>query len=117
GAVALLWSALPALKGNIGATENALNAGAHPVPLANPPCGPSGTPNAFWGYGTLDALGSFNVASTVTVARSGSGNGSVVSAPAGIACGAACAAQFQPSSPVTLTATPNAGSMFTGWLG
>ena len=118
GAVALLWSALPQLNGNIAATENALTAGAHAVALATTVCGTTGTPNALWGYGTLDVAGALNVAGAMlTVTRQGSGGGTVASSPANIDCGPTCSAPFTPGSTVALTATPNSGSTFTGWLG
>jgi hypothetical protein len=53
---------------------------------------------------------------TLTVAKNGTGSGSVTSAPAGIACGATCSQSFA-STPVVLTATPAAGSTFAGWSG
>jgi List-Bact-rpt repeat protein/PASTA domain-containing protein len=53
--------------------------------------------------------------STLSVALRGSGSGSVMSSPAGISCGGACAVQFAHGTAVTLTATPSAGSVFTGW--
>lgn len=46
-----------------------------------------------------------------------SGNGRVVSAPAGIDCGAQCSARFAETASVTLTATPAAGQVFSGWGG
>ena len=52
---------------------------------------------------------------TLAVAKSGSGV--VVSDPAGISCGTACAHEYQESTVVTLTASPAAGSGFAGWLG
>lgn len=53
---------------------------------------------------------------TLTVSRVGTGSGSVT-APGGIACGGQCSAQYPATSTVTLTATPAAGSLFTGWMG
>lgn len=54
---------------------------------------------------------------TLSLAKTGSGSGSIVSAPAGIDCGTACSASFTSGSTVTLTASPAAGSTFTGWFG
>ena len=48
---------------------------------------------------------------------SGVGSGTVSSDPAGIDCGATCSAYFAQGTTVTLTATPAAGSTFTGWTG
>jgi PKD repeat protein len=41
----------------------------------------------------------------------------VSSSPGGIGCGAGCQASFDSGSVVTLTATPDPGSLFTGWSG
>ncbi|HRW50948.1 MAG TPA: hypothetical protein P5333_25690, partial [Caldilinea sp.] len=54
---------------------------------------------------------------TLAVTRAGTGSGAVTSAPAGIACGATCAADFDHGTSVTLSAVPAAGSSFTGWSG
>jgi serine protease AprX len=54
GAVALLWSAQPALKHNITATEDVLNRGA--VHISATACASSGWPNNVYGYGRLDVL-------------------------------------------------------------
>ncbi|MGA1077044.1 MAG: choice-of-anchor Q domain-containing protein, partial [Ilumatobacteraceae bacterium] len=53
----------------------------------------------------------------LSVTRSGSGSGTVTSSPEGIDCGSTCTAEFATGSTVTLTATPAAGSTFTGWSG
>ncbi len=49
----------------------------------------------------------------LAVVRGGSGDGTVTSAPAGIACGTTCTAAF--STDVVLTAVAAAGSVFVGW--
>jgi hypothetical protein len=54
---------------------------------------------------------------TLTVAKAGSGTGTVTSSPAGLDCGAVCAYTYPPAKLVTLTASPSAGSVFSGWSG
>ena len=54
---------------------------------------------------------------SLTVSLSGSGSGTVTSSPAGISCGNDCAENYAPGTSVVLTATPAAGSSFTGWGG
>jgi uncharacterized repeat protein (TIGR02543 family) len=56
----------------------------------------------------------------LTVTAQGSGSGSVMSAPAGIECGAAgsdCSQTFDLGTAVTLTAAAAEGSTFAGWEG
>src|SRR5204862_156506 len=55
------------------------------------------------------------VALTLRKARTGSST--VTSAPAGISCGATCSGSYASGAVVTLTATPAAGSTFSGWTG
>ncbi len=53
---------------------------------------------------------------TLTVTRSGSGGGAVAGdVQPGIDCGATCTYDFPAGTPVTLTATANGSSTFTGW--
>lgn len=54
---------------------------------------------------------------TVTVAPTGTGSGTVTSSPDGINCGSDCTESFYKDTIVTLTATPYAGSFFSGWSG
>ena len=54
---------------------------------------------------------------TLTVSRAGNGVGTVTSVPAGITCGADCTEGYNFGTQVTLTATPNTGSVFADWSG
>ncbi len=54
---------------------------------------------------------------TLSVAKPGTGAGSVISRPAGINCGATCSSAFANGASVTLKALPAAGSAFLGWTG
>ena len=54
---------------------------------------------------------------TLSVHKTGNGAGVVTSADGGIACGADCAEEYQAGTPVTLTATADTRSEFTGWSG
>ncbi|MBN1137760.1 MAG: S8 family serine peptidase [Anaerolineae bacterium] len=67
GTVALIWSAQPALRNQIGETEAILNAAA--VPLGSTQCGdlPGSVPNNVYGWGRLDALAAVNLALDDTV--------------------------------------------------
>jgi len=53
----------------------------------------------------------------LNVTTAGTGKGSVVSQPAGIECGTDCSEAFLLNTLVTLTALPEAGSVFEGWSG
>jgi hypothetical protein len=54
---------------------------------------------------------------TLTIIKSGIGTGTVTSSPSGIDCGATCSYQFVDGTSVTLTATPDSGTIFGGWSG
>ena len=65
-------------------------------------------------YGTILQSGPIT---SLVVTKSGAGSGLVTSSPWGIECGTACAAPFSQGQEVTLTATADYGSNFTGWTG
>ena len=53
----------------------------------------------------------------LNVVKDGTGRGTVVSTPPGIVCGSTCTANWDANVTVTVTATPDTGSTFTGWKG
>jgi endoglucanase len=54
---------------------------------------------------------------TLTVAKAGTGSGTVTSSVGGISCGATCSASIASGTAVTLTAAAASGSAFAGWSG
>jgi subtilisin family serine protease len=62
GAVALLWSAYPDLRGKIDLTENILNESA--VRIESGDCGAGNPQNNVYGFGRLDVKAAFDLAAT-----------------------------------------------------
>jgi hypothetical protein len=61
-----------------------------------------------------------NARPSVNITKAGTGTGTVTSSPAGINCSGTstgCNAQFDALVPITLTAVPATGSVFTSWSG
>lgn len=63
----------------------------------------------------LDVFGPTFAAHGLAVARTGAGQGGVISEPAGIDCPGACSAELNADEEVILTAVPDAHSAFAGW--
>lgn len=67
---------------------------------------------------TIEASFEINAGTyTVTVTRTGMGNGVVTSSPSGINCGVTCSKTVNADTTVTLTAISDSGSEFGGWIG
>jgi List-Bact-rpt repeat protein len=74
--------------------------------------------NAFGDSGfSNEACGAAAPGFDLTVTKTGSGSGTVLSSPAGITCGADCLETYTSGTAVTLTATAASGSTFGGWTG
>lgn len=105
---ALLWSAKPTLTSNQviqTLTQTAVDLGA------------PGFDTTF-GFGRADAFQAVSsLGATLTVTKAGSGTGMVSSTPPGINCGVTCTADFAIGTAVNLIATPDPGSLFSGWGG
>ena len=54
---------------------------------------------------------------TLSVTRGGAGSGTVTGSAVGINCGSSCSASLTIGTAVTLTATADSGSTFSGWSG
>jgi len=77
--------------------------------------------NQYGGVGTLASAEIYTPTppppGSLSVLRTGTGSGTVTSNPSGIACGADCSETYPVHAAVTLLATPQAGSVFSGWSG
>ncbi len=82
--------------------------GAYESPFSPPAPSPTNTPTA-----TPTNTPQF----VLTVAKDGTGTGTVMSTPAGIICGGSCSASYDEGSMVTLTESADPDSTFTGWSG
>jgi hypothetical protein len=71
--------------------------------------------------GTATSAITFTVRVALSVGKTrgllGVSNGTVTSSPAGINCGGTCSALYNMGTVVTLIATPDLLSLFSGWTG
>ena len=67
--------------------------------------------------GILPVLVAHAAKANLTVTKLGTGTGTVTSNPVGIDCGTDCTEYYKIGTEVTLTATPDAGSVFAAWSG
>ena len=79
--------------------------------------GCSGTGNCVVTLGADTSVSATFTKITFPLSVSVSGNGTVFSSPAGIVCGTTCTANYPPPTAVSLTVSPAAGFVFTGWGG
>lgn len=100
------------LTESVDVIEEALKSSGKPVTLAN---GTASAPRIAVNR-ALELLMT-NSGRTRQLSLTKSGEGRVVSTPAGIECGDVCAADFAAGAPVRLAATPAAGYRFSGWSG
>ena len=91
-----------------------LAVGTTPIAVAINPQGTTAYVSNIGGSPAVVEIGGMR---TLTVALSGSGIGRVRSDVPGIDCGTLCQAQFPLNESVTLTATPDTSSSFSGWSG
>jgi len=90
-----------------------------PVGSGSGPAGIAITPDGKRAYVTdsVNTLHELGGSRTLTLAKAGTGIGTVTSSPEGITCGGTCLAGFDFGTIVTLTATADSGSFFSGWSG
>ena len=88
--------------------------GSAPLAVAINPMGTSAYVSNVMGSPLVVEIGGMR---TLTVARAGSGIGTVRSNIPGIDCGTQCQAQYPVGTSVTLTAIPASNSFFSGWTG
>ena len=78
-------------------------------------CSGTGTTFSFTFSATSTCIATFAIQAVLSVAKTGTGSGTI--SGNGISCGATCSVPLPNNTAVMLTATPNVGSVFSGWSG
>lgn len=96
-------------------TDQILNS----ITVGSQPSGIAITPDGKRAYVTdsVNSLYELGGTLTLTLAKAGTGIGTVTSSPEGIDCGGVCQASFDSGTTVTLTAISDTNSIFEGWSG
>jgi YVTN family beta-propeller protein len=89
------------------------------IPMPYQPNGIAVSPDGKRSYVTMEenAFVELGGTRTLTILKSGTGIGNVTSIPDGISCGATCLSNFDAGMVVTLAATADNTSIFSGWSG
>lgn len=90
------------------------------VPTGTEPVGIAMAPDGKRAYVTTRMSAAFDEiggVASLTIAKAGTGMGTVTTQPDLIACGVNCSAQFSLGTIVTLAAVPDSTSVFAGWSG
>lgn len=90
------------------------------IPVSLRPIGIAISPDGSRGYVTNsngNAVSEIGGPYTLTISKGGNGYGRVTSSPEGIDCGSLCIARYERGQVVTLKATADEGSSFSGWGG
>ena len=107
-------------NGTVTAVRMADNVNDATIPVGAGPVGVAVSPDGKQAYvtnSTDNSVGQIGGTFALTLAKAGTGIGTVTSMPAGIDCGTNCQGSFAAGTTVTLLATPDAGSTFSGWSG
>jgi hypothetical protein len=115
-----LYSLTPGLYGRPVMLASSTNSGNGIIETIN--YTPVANGNAFIIVKKISGSGQATLASNLVVynlnvTKSGVGSGTITSSPLGISCGTDCSQEYSYGMIVTLTASADTGSAFTGWSG
>ena len=106
-------STISAVRTATYGSDAIIQVGAGPAGIAVSPDGKQ----AYVTNSADNSVGQIGGTFALTLAKVGTGIGTVTSIPAGIDCGTNCQGSFAAGTTVTLLAAPDAGSTFSGWSG